>query len=295
VWPPTSSIPWLFALGLLLPAYTITGFDASAHASEETVGAAFNVPRGIVRSVFVLGVMGWIMLCAIVLAMPDTTEAAQQGEGAFIHTLFAVVPDRLAKLLLAGAVVAQYFCGLATVTSASRMAFAFARDGGLPASAWVRWVSPTFRTPPVAIWSVALAAFLFTMSTPVYSTITVVCIIFLYVSYVLPTAIGVLAHGRSWKSFGPWQLGAWFRPLGIISVVGSIALIVIGMQPPNTKAAYVVGGMTVILTLWWFLRARHVFPGPPHGVLSLKQRATIEALEAAVHQQTSPVDSARHE
>ena len=40
---------WLFALGFLLPAYTITGFDASAHAAEETVGAARDVPRGIVR------------------------------------------------------------------------------------------------------------------------------------------------------------------------------------------------------------------------------------------------------
>ena len=40
VWPPTDSLPWLFALGFLLAAYTITGFDASAHASEETIVAA---------------------------------------------------------------------------------------------------------------------------------------------------------------------------------------------------------------------------------------------------------------
>src|SRR5215470_1860734 len=53
VWPQTDNVLWLFALGFLLPAYTITGFDASAHTSEETIGAGRSVPRGIVRSVLV--------------------------------------------------------------------------------------------------------------------------------------------------------------------------------------------------------------------------------------------------
>ena len=62
VWPATEGLVLLFALGALLPAYTITGFDASAHAAEETIGAAESVPRGIVRSVLVSGVAGWILL-----------------------------------------------------------------------------------------------------------------------------------------------------------------------------------------------------------------------------------------
>src|SRR6185436_1184665 len=37
VFPKQDNIMWLFALGFLLPAYTITGFDASAHTSEENV------------------------------------------------------------------------------------------------------------------------------------------------------------------------------------------------------------------------------------------------------------------
>ena len=40
IFPKQSNLAWLFCLGLLLPAYTITGFDASAHTSEETVDAA---------------------------------------------------------------------------------------------------------------------------------------------------------------------------------------------------------------------------------------------------------------
>ncbi len=284
VWPPTESVAWAFALGLLLPAYTITGFDASAHTAEETVGAAVNAPRGIVRSVLVSGVFGWVMLSAVVLAMPDPAGAAAAGDGAFAHALFGALPSWTALLLCGGAVVAQYLCGLATVTSASRMAFAFARDGGLPASRWVRYVSPRFRTPPVAIWAVSIAAVAFTAYSPVYTTITAVCVIFLYVSYVLPTAIGFVAHGRWWTDFGPWRLGPWFRPLAVVSVLGCAAFIVIGMQPPNEKAAIVVGGALVALAVGWFAVARRTFPGPPQGVLTLQQREAIRAAEEAVHE-----------
>jgi amino acid transporter len=143
------------------------------------------------------------------------------------------------------------------------MTFAFARDGGLPFSFVLRRVDPRFRTPVAAIWMVAALAVLFTVYTPVYSTITAVCTIFIYISYVLPTAIGLFAYGRWWTQMGPWSLGAWFRPLAVIAVAGCGALIVIGMQPPNEKAAYVVGGATVTLVLGWFSIARFTFAGPP--------------------------------
>src|SRR5262249_26384324 len=141
VWPRTENLAWLFALGFLLPAYTITGFDASAHTAEETVGAARHVPRGIVRSVLVSGVFGWVMLAAVVLAMPDLEAAAKQGDGAFFWTMGETLPPWLVAVLYAGIALAQYLCGLATVTSASRMAYAFARDGGLPFSRVLRLVS----------------------------------------------------------------------------------------------------------------------------------------------------------
>jgi hypothetical protein len=132
---------------------------------------------------------------------------------------------------------------------------------------------------------------LFTVWTPVYSTITAVCTVFLYVSYVLPTAIGLFAYGRSWTQMGPWQLGRWYRPLAALSVAGCAGLIVIGMQPPNDKAAVVVGGSVVLLAAVWFAWARHHFPGPPQGVLSMQRRQEIRAAEEAVHQQLIAEDA----
>jgi amino acid transporter len=266
IWPRTEQLALLFALGALLPAYTITGFDASAHAAEETKSAAVSVPRGIVRSVLVSGIAGWIMLSAVVIAAPSLAEAAALGEGAFLSIMNGVLPRTLVVVLVAAIVVAQYLCGLATVTSASRMAFAFARDGGLPFSHAVRWVCPRRRSPAVAIWMVALASTLFTLHTPVYATITAVCTVFLYISYVLPTALGAWAHGRTWTVMGPWDLGRWFRPLAVLSVAGCAGLIVVGVQPPNERAVWVVGGVGLALAVAWFGFARHHFTGPPDAL-----------------------------
>ena len=63
---------------------------------------------------------------------------------------------------------------------------------------------------------------------------------------------------------GPWNLGSWYRPLAWISASGCIVLILIGMQPPNDRTVWVVGGMSLLLGLAWFATERHRFPGPPH-------------------------------
>lgn len=105
-WPRSEQLLLLFALGALLPAYTITGFDASAHAAEEeTVAAARSLPRGIVQSVVVSGIAGWVFLCAVVRAAPSVPEAARRGKGAFLWILRQVVPWPLATSLIVGIVV----------------------------------------------------------------------------------------------------------------------------------------------------------------------------------------------
>jgi amino acid transporter len=277
VWPKTDNLALLFALGLLLPAYTMTGFDASAHTAEETIGAARHAPNGIVRSVLVSGVFGWIMLSAIVLAVPDMDTAAGKGDGVLYWVTGAVLPEALAVPLYLGIAAAQYLAGLATVTSASRMVYAFARDGGLPASGTLRLVHATFRTPVPAIWAVSLLALMFTVYTPVYSTITSVCAIFLYISYVLPAALGFWAYGRTWTRMGPWNLGRLYRPLALASVLGCGVLVFIGVQPPNDKALWCVVGLLLLMAGAWFGVERTRFKGPPPTVLARGPRSQDQA------------------
>jgi amino acid transporter len=266
VWPATDSIALLFVLSFLLAAYTITGFDASANTAEETVGAAVRVPRGIMQAVAVSGLAGWVMLSAVVMAIPDLDRAAALGPGAFTWTVGAVLPRPLAYFILAGIAAAQYLCGLAAITSASRIAYAFARDGGLPASAALGKVSDRYRAPTMAIWTVAFAAALATVYTPIYETMAAVAAILLYISYVLPTALGLVAYGRRWTTMGPWDLGAWYRPLAAISVVGCVALIAIGMHPPNEKSVWIIGGVLLLMAIIWFAGVKDRFAGPPEAL-----------------------------
>lgn len=268
VWPRTENRLWLFALGLLLPAYTLTGFDASAHTAEETLDAAHSVPRGIVRAVWVSGLAGWILLAALVLAIPDLEEAAAAGEQSFFLILARTIPPMPRVALYGGIVAAQYLCGLATLTSASRMTYAFARDGGLPFSTILKRVSPTRRCPSAAIWTAAALSASFAVAIP-YEANAAICAVFLYLSYVLPAALSLRAHGSTWTRMGPWHVGRCYRPMALLSVLGCCLLLIIGVQPPNDLAVWIVGGCVwVLIVLWWTHMRRH-FPGPPSAILHM--------------------------
>src|SRR2546426_82928 len=60
-----------FAIGLLQACWTFTGYDASAHVSEETHDPSRNAPWGMVMSVVVSGVAGYALLLAVTLSIGD--------------------------------------------------------------------------------------------------------------------------------------------------------------------------------------------------------------------------------
>jgi amino acid transporter len=274
VWPETASLGRAVLLGLMWPIYTITGFDASAHTSEETVRASWNVPRGILRSVVISGLAGWVMVSCFVLAAPDVRAAASQGANVFPWLMQHVARGAIGSVLWVGIVAANYLCGLACVTSTSRMTYAFARDGGLPWSSALERVSPRHKTPVRAIWLTAVLCVGSTLYAPAYSTLTTACVIFLYVSYVMPTVVGIYAFGRTWTAVGPFNLGTrWYRLLGAISVAGAGAVVWIGVQPPNGKALTVLGVATLTLLGGWWLGIRSRFRGPPQLSIARANRS----------------------
>jgi amino acid transporter len=278
VWPQGSM--WMvFLLGLLLPIYTITGYDASAHTAEETIGAAKVVPRGIISSVIWSGLFGWIMLIAFVIAIPNMNDAAAQGWNVFFWTMDSVIPPVLKQILYVGIFICQFICGLATVTSGSRMIFAFARDGGLPASGALRAVHPGFRTPVAAIWTTAIVSVLFTLFSGVYSTIVSVTVILLFISYGLPIILGFFAYGRTWTKMGPWDMGGLYRVVAFLVLLASIFIFVVGIQPPNNKALWFVLGFFALTAVVWFGFESRRFEGPPIGDKIQKMQKDIAAAE----------------
>jgi amino acid transporter len=281
VWPKTGNRAYLFLLGFLLPAYTVTGFDASGHTAEETIDAARAIPRAMIHSVVWSGLFGWVMLSAVILAAPDMKAAASQGFRAFFWVM-NVVPPAWRLILFVVIAVAQYLCGLATVTSASRMVFAFSRDGGLPGSKFLRRVSHQYRTPVTAIWAVALLSVAFTIYAPVYTTIAAVCVIFLYISYLLPIVAGLIAYRRNWTVMGPFDVGKMYPVFAILAIIGAGTLLFIGVQPPNQQALTVTLGVLGLTIIVWFAIERRRFQGPPMGDMIKRRLAEIAAAEVAV-------------
>lgn len=283
VFPPTGSTLLAFCLGLLLPLYTITGFDASAHTAEETLDAPRAVPRGMINAVLWSLVFGYAMTCSFVLAMPDPARAASDGANVFFNLMAGLaIPDVLRDLLYVGIVAANFLCGLAAMTSTSRMIYAFARDDGLPASTWLKQVSPRYRTPVPAIWTTAVLSILVTLYSPAFAALAAGCAVFFYISYAMPIAAGILAEGRTWTTFGPFRLGAWSRPFAVITVLGVILIAFVGLQPPNDILVSYAVGLVVLLGLGWFLSERRRFAGPPVGDVIARRQAGIAAAEQAL-------------
>jgi amino acid transporter len=262
VWPESGHGGFMLLLALLWPIYTITGFDASAHTSEETVNAATNVPKGILRSVYLSGLFGFVMVASFVIALPSVAEGAKQGGNIFFWLMDTVIPAWLRGPLKIGIVVSNYLCGLACLTSTSRMNYAFARDGGLPG--FLKVVSPKFGVPVAGIWVGAIASVACTLYAPAYSTLTVACVIMLYISYVMPTVVGIFAYGKTWTKMGPFDLGgALYRAIGVVAILGVLAVIYAGIQPPNQKALPVTAITAILLAVSWQLGVKKTFRGPP--------------------------------
>jgi amino acid transporter len=291
VWPSVSNA-WVFALGLLLPIYTITGYDASAHTSEETIKAASSVPRAMVMSVIWSTLFGYLFLAAFILMIPNMDEAAKQGWNVFFWAFDQRVSPGIKELVYLVVFVAQLLCGLATVTSASRMIFAFSRDGGLPASGALAKVSPTYRTPVAAIWTASVLSVLFVWGSSLVSvagtsayTIVVSCtVIFLFLSFTFPIVLGMRAWGTSkWDKMGPWNMGkGLFMLFSVLSIISMILIFVIGIQPPNDWALYITVGFFILTALVWFGFEKRRFQGPPLGEIVAARQAAIAAAEKAV-------------
>jgi amino acid transporter len=293
VFPQSDNVGYLFLLCLLLPVYTITGYDASAHTSEETKGAAMSVPRGIVTAVFWSSLVGWVMICAITLAIPDMAVAAGQGWGMFFGTMDAIMPAGLKTVLYVGILVAQLMCGLATVTSASRMLFAFSRDGGMPVgSRALATVSPAFRTPVAAIWTATAMCILYVVlamsikiaGTSIYVIVVNSTLVFLFLSFTIPLVAALFAYRTAkWPNPGPWAMSAGlYKLVTLLAVVGMGVILFIAVAPPNDRVLWVVVGFIALALVLWVAVENRRFAGPPTGDAIAKRAALITAAEKAV-------------
>ncbi|MCG8914978.1 amino acid permease [Actinokineospora sp. PR83] len=275
---------YVFLIGLLLAQYTLTGYDASAHMTEETKDAAVAGPKGIVNSILVSLAAGWVLLIGLTFAIQDYDGAVGSETGVPPAQVFIdAVGATGGKLLLLIAIGAQLFCGMAAVTGNSRMIYAFARDGAIPGSRVWHRINKRTRTPTNSVWLAAAGAFLLAVpylwSATAYAAVTSIAVVGLYTAYVIPIFLRV-RQGDAFER-GPWHLGRWGRPIGIVATAWVAFIFVLFMLPqaaPITLDSfnYTPVAFLVVLggaALWWFASARKWFTGP-------KVQGTAEELAA---------------
>jgi amino acid permease (GABA permease) len=264
---------YVVLLGLLMAQYTFTGYDASAHMTEETRDASTAGPKGIVRSIWTSWAAGFVLLLGFTFAIQSYEGALTSPTGAPpAQILLDALGATAGKLLLLVVIGAQLFCGMASVTANSRMIYAFSRDGALPFSRLWRTVSPRTRTPVAAVWLAAGGALAlglpYLINVTAYAAVTSIAVIGLYLAYVIPTLLRV-RKGAAFQR-GPWHLGRWSRAVGVVAVAWVGFITVLFMLPqvsPVTWETFNYAPVAVLVVLgfaaiWWRVSARHWFLAP---------------------------------
>ncbi len=286
---------WYFVLplGFLLTQYTITGYDASAHISEETHGAAEAAPKGIWRSILYSAIIGWIVLLAITFAV-SSADKVTAGGGTSIAVFQQAMSTQWVEFILIISTVGQLFCGMSCLTSASRMCYAFSRDGAIPG--WKIWSKVNERKIPFnAVLLMAGMALIITAPAlagnsagfPVaFFAVVSIAVIGLYIAYVIP----IYLRWRMGDAFkpGPWNNGAKYKWMNLFSTiwVGIITIIFIlpttpagvpwddGFKTSSFNYASVVTiGLFLVVGIWWKVSAHKTFTGP---------RRTIGEIDAEI-------------
>jgi amino acid transporter len=283
----SGSMFWFYVLplGFLLTQYTITGFDASAHISEETHGASTAAAKGVWRSIFYSAVIGWIVLLAITFSVTNV-NGANEAFGFAPTLLTEALGTGWGKFVLIISVVGQLFCGGACLTSASRMCYAFSRDNGFGkrASSKISRVNQK-RVPVYAVLLMATLALLITLpalkgksngeAVPfAFYAIVSITVIGLYIAYVIPIFLR-WRKGAEFKA-GPWNNGKKYKWMNSFATFWVILITIIFCLPFTPEAVpwnsefsweafnYAPLAVAVVIAgaaITWFVSARKHFTG----------------------------------
>jgi amino acid transporter len=301
-----SAIWYVFGIGLLLNVYSLVGYDASAHMSEETRSASRSSALGMVWSVVASVVFGFVLLVAVTFAVPDVQGTLDAAGMAVVYIWSEATNEAWAEFMLLITVGAQLFCGAACVTSGSRMMFAFSRDHAVPGSRLWRRVNAR-RVPVYSVIAIVVSAWALMIPTLAngvvgYAVGTSIAVIGLSIAFALPIILRIKAGDRFEP--GAWSLGKHYKWISRLSVAWIAFICVLFLLPisPNgipgaeefafesvNYAPLTVGGALLLFGGWYFLSARKWFTGPVREDAADAELAAIqrEASEAKAYRQQS--------
>jgi amino acid transporter len=278
-------ILYVLPLAAILTQYTITGYDASAHLSEETRSAANSAAKGMWRSIFYSAIGGWILLLAFLFAVQNQDKVTAGGGGVAVIFSQALSTNWGGTVLLVSA-AGQFFCTVACMTSTTRMLFAFSRDGAVPGGRYWSKLSAS-RVPIYGVVATAVIAVILTSpalvkvdigGAPVpvaFFAVVSIGVIGLYVAFAIP----IYYRWKAGGSFvaGAWTLGAKYKWMCVVALVEIVVTSIVALLPTSIGGApwypgfawkyvnytvLVVPGALILLWIYWHVSVKNWFTGP---------------------------------
>ncbi|XP_039850697.1 amino-acid permease BAT1 homolog [Panicum virgatum] len=273
---------YILAMGLLMSQYSLIGYDASAHMTEETKNADRSGPTGLVTAVALSSAFGWIFLVALTSLMtediPSLLDPGNDAGGyAVAQALYTAFRRRYgggggALLCLGVVAVTTFLCGSGCITTNSRMGYAFSRDGAMPFSRFWYRVNK-HEVPFNVVWLSVAVAFVMALtslgSQVAFQAMLSVATVGAYIAYGLPILFRVTTARRSFVP-GPFHLGkygllvgwvavAW---VGLVTVLFSLPVAYPVAEDNFNYTPVFVGGVLLLSVAAWVLHARFWFQGP---------------------------------
>ncbi|RFU35424.1 hypothetical protein B7463_g894, partial [Scytalidium lignicola] len=145
---------WAFIMGFLTVIWTMAGYDAPFHLSEECSNANIAGPRAIILTGQLGLYLGFAIILVIAYTVKDVPDVIAGAYGQPMASLCVqVLGKRSGLAMFVLNIIAEFFVGQGITITSSRVVFAYSRDGAIPGSRWWSKVNSKTLTPINRPWN----------------------------------------------------------------------------------------------------------------------------------------------
>ena len=286
---------WQFCLSMMTAVWTIGAFDSCVHMSEEAKNATYGVPIGIIGSISVCGLLGWIIIIVINACISqDIQRVLDTGSGFPIAQLFYdSLGKKWAVALMSLMAACQWLMGSSLITACSRQIWAFARDDGLPFCSIVKVVNKKLKVPMRAVGLSCIIGLLLgclcLAGSAAANALFTLYVCGCYLAWCTPIFLKLM-YGKDKFKPGSFYLGEKLSKINnIISCLWGAFIMLLCMFPASkvvdkTDMNYTVVlsfGVWILAMIYFFTYKYKSFHGPksnlaPEDVISLEKSLSRE-------------------
>ncbi|KAJ5645398.1 hypothetical protein N7507_011409 [Penicillium longicatenatum] len=264
-------------VGLSTTITSMLGYDCSVHMSEEIKDASETLPKAMMSSVAVNGVLGFIMLVTLCFTLGEVDKVLDTPTGyPFIQIFYNTTGSLAATNAMTAVLIVTLTASTITeVATASRQLWSFARDEGIPFSSFFAYVTPGWNIPlnsvMVSLGVTILLSLINVGSQVALNAIISLTITSLMSAYIVSIGCVLLKRLRG-EALPPhrWSLGRFGMAVNIGAMAFLLPIFVFAFFPLSTSVTRETMNWSVVMyvgvigsaTIYYWAKGRHHFVPP---------------------------------